>query len=222
MKYIYNTIVAVALLSSVQAVTINMSQTAPRALKVVDTNGTTRIPVGSLVSLGYLGGAGNDTFTQFATTTISDTAAGSSSAGYLRLSITLSGTQAAIAGKQVYMWIYDTLLTTNEAKATADQGLFTSVGWVLPNTFASDSAASYNMVVGQTVEGAGPIVTSVAIPGVSGASFTVGNVATVATPTTINSFGFIYQLGSVAAIPETSTTLLGALGALALLRRRRN
>jgi len=49
-----------------------------------------------------------------------------------------------------------------------------------------------------------------------------GNVRTVTQQPTLSGAAFTQGVELIAAVPETSTSLLGAIGALALLRRRRN
>jgi hypothetical protein len=212
-----------ALLGSVShAVTIVMDRGTTTGMKVVNADGVSRVAIGQLIRWGTMTGpesAAN--FTEFTTTTISSVGTSGATAtvpGSIRLDITIPGTAAAIANKQVYMWIYDSVAASN----SVNQGLFTSTGWVVPSTFASDSSATYNLVLGQNTGSGTPLAPPVSSVNLAflntQASLTVGSVQNTPTGAT-NASGYVYQLGN--AIPEPSAALLGAIGALGLLRRRR-
>jgi hypothetical protein len=108
------------------------------------------------------------------------------------LSAPAAATQVGNSGNRTYFFL------------VAEAGGFvTAIGAYTGNNVPTTGALTYNpATVGDTIG----IGTSVLAP------------ASGSGPTLTNASGF--QLA--AAIPETSTSLLGAIGALALLRRRRN
>jgi hypothetical protein len=202
---------------SANAVSILMDEGTTRGHKAVTAEGV-RLDNGSLIRWGTMSGAASsENFVQFATTSIgalATTGANASIFGFITRDINTAGV-LPIGGSQIYMWLYN----ASTAGTATQQALFTSVGWVAPSNFSTDALASYNLVLGQPVGGlpAAPIITAVPVTGFTTGTRTIG---TVQTATLTSPDGNIFTLG--AAIPETSTTLLGALGALALLRRRRN
>lgn len=223
MKVVTKSLVLMSMMAcSAQAVTVVMDRGTTTGMKVVLPGTGDRVAIGQLIRWGTMSGAVSAAnFTEFATTTVASvgtTGATATVPGSIRLDISLPGTQAGLANQQVFMWVYN----SQTASATVDQGLFTSTAWTLPGTFATDGTASFNLTLGQNTglaTPAGPVITTLAIQDVGAATLTVGSVQN--TPTgAINTAGYIYTLGQ--AIPEPSAALLGAFGALGLLRRRRN
>ena len=208
--------VSLFLASGLGAATINMDTNTTKGMKIVDPDDASRLADGSLVRWGTMvGGVSALNFVQFATTTIvsvGTTSPTNAIFGFLRTPITFGVVQPTLANQQVYMWVYDTAT----ALATSDQGLFTSTGWVIPSAFSNDTTATYNLALGNTASIPGVVITTLSIANVSAASVVTGDVALTAAP---NSVGYIYTLGN--AVPEPSAALLGAVGVLGLLRRRR-
>jgi hypothetical protein len=165
------------------------------------------------------GAVSPDNFVQFATTTVNNvnTTTLATVGGSIRDAVSVSGTLAAVANVQVYMWVYG----APTASSTVNQGLFTSVAWKPGADFATDAAATATFILGQNIPNtvAAPVVTSINIPGLqTQATVQVGAIKN-STSGVENAGGYVYTLGQ--AIPEPSAALLGALGALGLLRRRR-
>lgn len=216
-------------ISSASAVSILMDRGTTTGMVVVDPGSTTTDPalpttdrtsIGSLIRWGTMNGAvAPENFVQFATTTVNNvnTTTLAAVGGSIRDSIDVPGTLAAVANVQVYMWVYGTPTAT----PTSAQGLFTSTAWKPGADFASDGSATFTFVLGQNqpATGAAPVVTSIGIAGFTQATVTTGAIRN-STAGAENAGGYIYQLGAV--IPEPSAALLGAFGALGLLRRRRN
>ena len=175
-----------------------------------------RVPAGSLIRWGTMNGAiSSANFTQFATTIVDNTASTTFNGGSIRNPIEVTGTLAAVANIQVYMWVYGAAT----ASSTVEQGLFTSTTWRPGSDFGTDGSATFTFVLGQTATAPGPAVTVVPISGFAGmASVTIGSIKNSATGTA-NPDGFIYKLG---AVPEPSVALLGALGTLGFFLRRRS
>lgn len=228
MKIAINALVLSSLIiGSASAVTIAMDRGTTTGMVVINPGSLdptaylgSRVAIGSLVRWGTMNGAVSPAnFVEFATTTVNNvnTTTLSTVGGSIRDSIAVSGTLAAAANIQVYMWVYG----APTASTTVNQGLFTSTAWKPGADFASDGSATFTFVLGQNIPAtsAGPTVTSIALSNMTTqAKIEVGALKNSTTGTE-NAGAYIYTLGT--AIPEPSAALLGAIGALGLLRRRR-
>lgn len=217
------------LIGSAGAVTINIDRGTTSGMVVVNPGTPTstaylenRVAIGSLIRWGTMNGAVSpDNFVEFATTTVNNvnTTTLATVGGSIRDAVAVAGTLASVADVQVYMWVYG----APTASTTVNQGLFTSTAWKPGADFASNPAATTTFILGQNLGAstpAAPTITSVPISGLlSQATNALGPLKNSAAGVE-NANGMIYTLGL--AIPEPSAALLGAFGALGLLRRRRN
>lgn len=192
------------------AVTINLSGN-PTTGPVWTISGGGLVPDGSLVKVGTLTGAApaNATFEQLAaifeefgrTTVGTDNAIGANTGHIQRSNISgiAGGTSpqpdSFFATKAVYIWVYGDATGTS----ASPQGLFGSA------TTFQDQATAVSVSMGSFANAYGQF------PGGTAASFTPGATAGTASA---------YRLA--AAIPETSSSLLGmlALGLLTVRRKR--
>jgi PEP-CTERM motif len=202
----------VALAANVSASAIQFTTGGGRGHMFVTSDGSSRVPAGSLVRVGYLMESGNiGSFQEFATTTISHpgSAVAVQVGGFLTIPAASTTVATAAKGAQIYLWVYN----TNSAANASQAGIFTSQDstWRIPSGFTGDPTETSNLSLSL---GAG-LITAQADPAIGGApSFSRGPV-----PLSGQSpEGSIFRLDG---IPEPSTSLLAMLALMGVSRRRR-
>ena len=221
-KNILTLLALTALVSSSQAAFVAFTTGGARGHAFVLSDSSTRVlttanNASSTVKVGYLTGATSDTFVTFGTTSVDNPAIQPAAAigGFVTTptadNAAANGALSSIAGRQLAIWVYG---------QNGQQGLFTSTSWTVPGTLTPASDQSFSILLGvSSAAGVAPVVSTIAIPGFSPASFVNPTPITVTTASTsTNANGSMYVLG---AVPEPSVTaLLGLLGLVGLRRKR--
>ena len=210
MKYLVCTFIAASSIAA-SASAIQFITGGGRGHEFVTTTGD-RIAAGSLVRVGYLTTADNlSTFTEFATTTISNPSNTLLVGGFLTIPASSVTVAQAAKGAQIYLWVYNSATAGTATQA----GIFTSTDttWHIPASFTGDPTEVSNLSL-SLASG----ITALADPATPGQAPSVAQGPITLNGTTAT--GNIFRLGGV-GVPEPGTASLLILGLAAIGRRKR-